>query len=127
MIKEIECRRLAKYLGWVEIDTLEGLQELGVPDAVHGESVWISPANNSVKKSWSRELNFDPWVDANDDLLILQFMKDMKDHSVWMDYKDCVYHETKGHGTHNVWDYKKGKFANAMVMYLNGRATGGDA
>ena len=68
---------------------------------------------------------FDPWKSADHDLLVLQFMKDKTTPEIWSAYKDCLYHETKGHGTHNVWEYKKGKFANAMIMWLDSRATGG--
>ena len=121
MDKAIECKRLAGQLGWVEVDTLKGLQELGVPDAVRGESVWLVPPYYKIvpgEGRWVRELDFDPWIDANDDLLILEMMKNMTP-SEWSDYKDALYHETKGHGTHNVWDYKKGKFANAAVMLVD--------
>ena len=123
MDKEAKCRRLAEQLGWREVNTLDGLRELGVPDAVHGEAVWIVPAYYKIvpgRKRWVRELDFDPWDDANDDLLILEFMKDMPP-TIWSDYKDCLFTETKGHGTHNVWDYKKGKFANAAIMLADMR------
>lgn len=118
MDRATECRRIGEQLGWRLVDTLEGLQELGVSDAVHGESVWIVPAYYKIvpgRKRWVREFDFDPWVDANDDLLVLWLMKNMTP-SVWSDYKDALYHETKGHGTHNVWNYKLGKFANAAIM-----------
>lgn len=62
--------------------------------------------------------DFDPWEDANDDLSILEHFK-AQDSATLSDYKDALYHETKGHGTHNVWAYKKGKFANAAIMFLN--------
>ena len=118
MDKATKCKRLAEQLGWVEVDTLEGLQEVGVPNAVHGDTVWLTPAYYRItfgEKRWVRELDFDPWGCANDDLRILEFMKNMTP-SEWSDYKDCLYHETEGHGTHNVWDYKRGKFANAAIM-----------
>jgi len=118
MDKATECRRIGEQLGWERVTDLVMLQDLGVPDAVHGESVWIVPAYYKIvpgHKRWVREFDFDPWADANDDLLVLEMMKDMPP-STWSDYKDCLYHETKGHGTHNVWDYKKGKFANAAIM-----------
>lgn len=105
-------------LGWNQINTLEGLQKLGVPDAVHGESVWVSPASYDSIRPYFRELNFDPWIDANDDLLILEHFIDLSPDE-FGDYKDCLYHETRGHGTHAIWNYRKGKFANAAVMWLN--------
>lgn len=64
------------------------------------------------------EGEFDPWEDANHDYLILKYYKGQP-ASVWSDYKDALYHERKGHGTHNVWEYYKGKFAMAAIMYLN--------
>lgn len=118
MDRATECRRIGEQLGWRLVDTLEGLQELGIPDSVHGESVWIVPAYYKIvpgHKRWVREFDFDPWIDANDDLLVLWLMKNMTP-SVWSDYKDALYHETKGHGTQNVWNYKLGKFANAAIM-----------
>lgn len=128
MDKATECVRLAKQLGWSVISSLDGLQELGVPDAVLGDCVWIPPdsylgiTSGRVSKGkrvrWVRGLDFDPWIDANDDLLVLELMQGMSD-STWSDYKDALYHETKGHGTHNVWEYKKGKFANAAIMLAN--------
>ncbi len=121
MDRQIECEKLATMLGWRRVDTLESLSALGVPDAVHGESIWIVPAYYKIvpgHKRWVRELDFDPWLDANDDLRILDMMRNTLP-SIWSDYKDCLYHETKGHGTHNVWDYRKGKFANAVVMWLD--------
>lgn len=134
MDKTIECRRIAERLGWTEVTALETLQEIGVPDAVHGDSVWLCPHYYTLRPGGSclhhngnryvRELDFDPWVDANDDLIILEFMKNMTP-SEWSNYKDALYHETKGHGTHNVWDYKKGKFANALVMWMNSKDYGG--
>ena len=118
MDKATECVRLAKQLGWKQVVGLDSLQELGVPGAVHGETVWIFPeyyAERYFAKRWTRQLDFDPWEDANDDLRVLEMMKSMPS-TVWGDYKDALYHETKGHGTHNVWEYKKGKFANAAIM-----------
>ena len=121
MNKEVECRRIAEQLGWREVTTLEGLRELGIPDHTQGESVWAVPAYYKIvpgQSRWVRELDFDPWEDANDDLLVLDMMRNMTP-LIWGDYKDCLYHETKGHGTHNVWEYKRGKFANAAIMVAN--------
>lgn len=60
----------------------------------------------------------DPWKNANDDLLILEHFRDLTPDE-FDDYKDCLYHETRGHATHTVWNYRKGKFANAAIMWLN--------
>ena len=120
MHKETECRRLAELLGWREITSLSELQNLGVPDSVHGQSIWFLPPSHPklgfLEVVWVHELNFDPWEDANDDLSVLQYFKDRTTPEIWSYYKDALYHETKGHGTHNVWEYKKGKFANAAIM-----------
>lgn len=118
MNKQTECIGLAMMLGWGMVSDLKSLQNLSVPDAVHGDTVWIPPKGDIPSKGWVHDLNFDPWEDANDDLLILEYYKS-QGKSVLSDYKDCLYHETKGHGTHNVWDYRKGKFANAAIMMNN--------
>lgn len=126
MMKQVECARLAQMIGWRIVATLEDLKKLGVPDAVHGECVWIPPENYTRQthrlhrgvERWIRDLDFDPWEDANDDVLILEYYR-YGDKSVLSDYKDALYHDLKGHGTHNVWEYYKGKFANAAIMLLN--------
>lgn len=64
------------------------------------------------------ETMFDPWATADDDLIILKAMRRMEPE-VFGAYKDALYHETRGHGTHNVWEYNKGKFANAWIMWAN--------
>ncbi len=121
MDRVLECARLATMLGWRVVDSLEGLLELGVSDSVYGEHVWLYPEKWKgliYDNAWVRELPFEPWQDANDDLLLLEHFRDLTPEE-FGDYKDCLYHETRGHGTHAIWNYRKGKFANASIMWLN--------
>lgn len=126
MNKATECRWLAELLGWQKVTDLATLQDLRIPDAVHGDSVWICPEGFELSpgqrcihhdgKRYVRDLSFDPWEDANDDLLILEHFKTVRTTTL-SDYKDCLYHDIKGHGTHTVWEYYKGKFANAAIAW----------
>lgn len=105
MDRQQECARLAT--------TLLGYKSR--VDSVSGRVNWWKP--DGQVEVWG-ELSFDPWENANDDLLILEsFQKQAP--AVYSDYKDCLYHETRGHGTHTVWNYRKGKFANAAIMWFN--------
>lgn len=121
MDKQVECARLAMMLSWAPICDLDIMLRLGVPDAVEGDTVWLFPGyyeKAGSSRTWVHELDFDPWEDANDDVRILEHFR-YGNSSILSDYKDALYHETKGHGTHNVWDYRKGKFANAAINLLN--------
>ena len=131
MIKDIEERRIAKFLGWEEVTSLAKREFIGQPDAVHGETMWLPPG---FSKSAEYPLNqwhmgdsppFCPWECANDDYQILEAMRKMSKRGkmskrAFSDYKDALYHETRGHATHTVWEYQKGKFANAWVIWANG-------
>jgi len=123
VIKEAESTATAKFIGWREITDLPTLQAWCVENYIYGDSVWVPPENyvgfthvNRDGQKWLRTLDFNPWENANDDLSVLEYMKTCGIR-IWSDYKDELFHEMSGHGTHNVWEYYKGKFANALVNW----------